>query len=219
METPRSIQRAKSRLHLWRTARWVLTWVIAFVIAGISSNYLKVSPWLTLCGLSVVGVLIQPIVRRKAPRSVRWLAHDRDSNAAPPVAEAFELTVPCEKCGAMNHGVEAAEHRGGDGVLRVFRTCKPCGHTQWWTSDRSPPRIRRWHHADTASKSCPACGYSLKATPISPIDREGNVVVSERRCPECGRQEFFRHRDDSVTPPPPPQSASRSAAGSGSAGA
>jgi hypothetical protein len=188
------------RLRTWSRVRTLLMWVGAFITAGLLSQFLRVSPWLLLTVFAIVWGIVQPVIRRKAPRGVRWVGHERDRFAPPPVSDAFELTVPCERCGALNAGVEAAEWRGDDGVFRVFRTCAPCGHTQWWVNENAPPRIRRWQHANAADRACAACGYSFAATPIVPVDREGNVIVSSRRCPECGRQEFFRRRDDADSP-------------------
>lgn len=224
MHKPESIQRAKVRLRNWRIGRTLLLAVFSLLVAGIVSSYMQVSHWWVLLVLAIFWGVVQPLLRRKAPRGVRWLGHNREVSP-PPVSHTFEITVPCERCGDMNTGVEAAEWSGGDGTTRVFRSCGVCRHTQWWSGSAIPPRIRRWEHADAAGKSCTECGYSFAATPITPVDREGNVIVSSRRCPECGRQEFFRQRAveetaaASVTPPRPPQIASRSAAGSGSAGA
>ncbi|MBY0308096.1 MAG: hypothetical protein K2Q09_05080 [Phycisphaerales bacterium] len=192
MEAPFSIEQAKRALRAWRAARVALRWVFAAVAVGLVSAYARTNVWVVASLLAASGAVALRVIRRHGPRRWRWVGHVRpDPRLNPPVSERFELDVPCERCGAANVGIEAAEWRGEGGKIQVFRTCGRCGHTQWW-GDPLPPRVRLRERRREVSKACGGCGYVLEGIPLKRVDHEAGADVYTRLCPECGGSQFYR---------------------------
>lgn len=129
----------------------------------------------------------------------RWLttaSRQPRYHEPPPVAESFEIDLPCGRCGSPNVGTEAGEwHEGA--YPRVFRSCDSCGTTEWWSMNENPPRVRRRERPvkiREARAMCDNCGYDLTRCPLRRESRGGNREIRVQQCPECGRAEVVLPR-------------------------
>lgn len=221
MKLPPSKRTLRLRLGAWNVIRVLLCLFAWLHISELLASYGRLTKLAT--SFVVLACLIGGfyLVVASLPRRWRWLAWQglrSRPQLIPPLSEAFEIDLPCERCGAHNIGVAAAEWVGDSGKIRIFRDCEACGRTQWWRAEDYPRRVRRRSKVAKLSDQCPVCGYALKGVPAHVEIVDAGRVAHSRQCPECGKSQFVT-LPAPFTPPPPPRSASRSAAGSGSAGA
>lgn len=197
-----SVNAAARRLRGWGKLSIAVVMLEAATLLVVSPRdsglllLLVVVPIVTVSVLQMWGV--------RPPANVRWIvtsafrarwlksAARRGRFGQPldgvPIAESFEVDLPCERCGAPNVGQEAGETENG----WVFRTCDTCGHTQWWRADTNPPRVRRRQRPaepQAPRAFCPRCGYDLAGVPLRNEDRGSGRVVLVQQCSACGRAE------------------------------
>lgn len=155
----------------------------------------QVSTTLASIALLVFVLSFRAVMRllRRGPRVTRWLGSGEPKwvNGTLKASElgAFEVDLPCEKCGASNIGTEGGMWEG----RRAFRTCDVCGFTQWWTAADNPPLVsprRRPLKPQLQRSVCPKCDYHVEGTPLRREDRGSGVEVLVQQCPECGRSEI-----------------------------